>query len=130
MRSLLLLAAVWMGGLCSVHGQKLFKHPDSGKVKIESGILLFFEAVLRNLWLLSVCLSVGLSAFFSVTIFFLLFFLSVSIFLPVPTYLSFSLCMSVICLSFCLYLYVSHTHFILCHSFELHLLLALDSVII
>lgn len=106
MRSLLLLAAVWMGGLCSVHGQKLFKHPDSGKVKIESGILLFFEAVLRNLWLLSVCLSVGLSAFFSVTIFFLLFFLSVSIFLPVPTYLSFSLCMSVIS-SVCLSVYIS-----------------------
>lgn len=49
-----------MGALCSVHGQKLCKHPVSGKVKIESGILLFFEAVLGicGFSLCVVCLSV------------------------------------------------------------------------
>lgn len=85
MGSLLLLAAIWMGGLCSVHGQKLFKHPDSGKVKIESEILLFFEAVLEICgFSLSVC--VGLSAFFSVTIFFPAF-LSFCVYFPACAYL-------------------------------------------
>lgn len=120
--SLLPPGAVWMGGPCSLHGQKLFKHSDPGGVKLESGILLVFEVVLV---ICGFCLPA-----IPFTVFFLLFFLSLCFPLPLPTCLSFSVCISVICLSFCLYLYISPTHSIPHPSFELQPLLALHSVII
>lgn len=86
-----------MGVLCSVDGQKLPKCSHSNRVKTENGVLLSAKDALG---ICSFCLSVFL--LFSVTVFFLLFFLSVYISLSLSACLSLSGCASAACLPVCL----------------------------